>query len=279
MPCFAATVWLPPSLQRDLPRLILELRAKWTRNDVANFRQGLADVKPMRLRLRGSPAWPISLRAPEAIRLCRDVVSAPSGLSSIRLRPLKVELYCFSCLAAKDVTHNTLYKTGKWTTLTCSKCSMSCTARKWLCHCMTSWHGCSLHAALGFSCISKARMFKRKRPDTTNACAVHTNCIPPPSVLQPTKRARHASCAALLRVRGTTNVTSPLTSHSTAPQSGRGKKRTCDQAALIAVERLREATRQPYNPHVTVQDGLASRGLLPQQGGPSKGGGAHSAAI
>ncbi len=72
-------------------------------------------------------------------------------------------LTCVFCSATKQVRHITLYKSGKWKTLTCTACATSKSSRQWHCACGTPWIGCAVHSASGFLCMSSTRTAPKRK--------------------------------------------------------------------------------------------------------------------
>ncbi len=77
--------------------------------------------------------------------------------------PDDFSLTCVFCSATKQVRHITLYKSGKWNTLTCTACATSKSSRQWLCACGAPWIGCAMHSASGFLCLSPVRTAPKRK--------------------------------------------------------------------------------------------------------------------
>ncbi len=77
--------------------------------------------------------------------------------------PDDFSLTCVFCSATKQVRHITLYKSGKWNTLTCTACATSKSSRQWHCACGTPWIGCAVHSASGFLCLSTTRTAPKRK--------------------------------------------------------------------------------------------------------------------
>ncbi len=77
--------------------------------------------------------------------------------------PDDFSLTCVFCSATKQVRHITLYKSGKWNTLTCTACATSKSSRQWHCACGTPWIGCAVHSASGFLCLSSTRTAPKRK--------------------------------------------------------------------------------------------------------------------
>jgi hypothetical protein len=72
-------------------------------------------------------------------------------------------LTCGFCQSTKEVRNTTLFKLGKWTSLTCVDCRTTKTSRQWTCPCRIPWISCAVHAPLGFRCVSHVRAQRKRK--------------------------------------------------------------------------------------------------------------------
>ncbi len=122
-----------------------------------------------------------------------------------------------ACSAIKEVRFISLYRRGKWPSVTCNACATAKTSRQWLCSCGTAWIACSLHAAPGFACSSRMRIKRRPRskylqprPGFTSNALIH-EAMPTRRIRVTTKRTheRQSSSSSNARARTSYNPDMP----------------------------------------------------------------------
>ncbi len=78
-------------------------------------------------------------------------------------KPTSFVLTCGFCQSGKEVCNTTLFKLGKWTSLTCTDCRTTKTSRQWTCPCRIPWISCAIHASRGFLCVSHTRGPRKRK--------------------------------------------------------------------------------------------------------------------
>ena len=139
-------------------------------------------VIPARLKMRGCFSIPSFISQGCELSITSSLLPCPDlALDPLLLKPQVYMLTCHSCMFVRRAENISLFYKGRWTAIRCRSCLVSASARKWLCPCGLRWHGCMLHAALGFACCHTLR--KRNLVDPAASQHVEiTNEISPPSL-------------------------------------------------------------------------------------------------
>lgn len=249
---------------------LLSMRMGMTIAKRTAWHEGTLEVKPTKLLYRGAPPWrKHKLISNKLEQVAKDSLAKawPNGLG-MDFVCRHFLLYCPGCNADMQAASKRLYHDGKWTSLKCTQCEASRTARRWKCACDIPWPGCDHHGPFGFACKSQAKV-KRASEGTPQQPSSRV-CLPRPSStvaflyssraamrqgLTVEKRQHHLLDGALATSRigskqPRTSVGTVAQRKRSLPAQANGQRRRTNPAALnvaaiAAITRARSSRDQP----------------------------------
>ena len=179
--CISACIVLDPLHEIPMLCALLSMRMGMTIAKRAAWHEGTLEVKPTKLLYRGAPPWrKHKLISNKFEKVAKDNLAKawPNGLG-MDFVCRNFLLYCPGCNADMQAANKRLYHDGKWTSLKCTQCEASRTARRWNCACDIPWPGCEHHGPFGFACKSQAKV--KRASEGTSLQPSSRACLPSPS--------------------------------------------------------------------------------------------------
>ena len=266
VPCFNGNVCLEHQMRRPLLAALLHMQQKLTMRDrLAMLRDDLF-VIPARLKMRGCFSVPSFISHECELGFSASLLTCPDLAEDPLLhKPRSYLLTCHSCMYIKRAENTSLFHKGKWTAIKCRSCLVSASARKWLCPCGLRWHGCMLHAALGFACCHTLRKRKFIDPAVSHP-VVSTNELPPPSLdtfaLRARVKRRYNPCDVPHHIQSCSAGIISAVAHTrsrhgniagarhTYTRRASTKRRVVRSDPLASFERVLRARLEPFDPYI-----------------------------
>ena len=207
--CISACILLDPLHEIPMLCALLSMRMGMTIAKRAAWHEGTLEVKPTKLLYRGAPPWrKHKLISNKLEQVAKDSLAKawPNGLGEDFVCR-NFLLYCPGCNADMQAASKRLYHDGKWTSLKCTQCEASRTARRWKCACDIPWPGCEHHGPFGFAVLHARAKLRSREPARAPPCSP-LRALASPDPLRPqlssTPLAWQCAKASLLRKGSTT---------------------------------------------------------------------------